>query len=216
MVNKNFLGKRSGRYRLLIVVSVLMIILVTACNPITSTPSSSSPSPFTTPTITPPYTPTITTPPQTSYSPPSSYVEFTVVRIIDGDTIEVRLGSELYTVRYIGIDAPELDEPFGTEAMEKNLELVEGKMIRLVKDISETDQYSRLLGYIYADDMFVNAELVRLGYAQAVSYPPDTKHDNLFKDLETKAKDVNIGLWEINQSTKTTPNTTKITPPPRD
>jgi micrococcal nuclease len=100
--------------------------------------------------------------------------------------------------------------------MEKNREIIEGKTIRLEKDTSETDQYNRLLGYIYVDDTFVNAELVRLGYAQAVSYPPDTKYDNLFKDLETKAKDLNIGLWEINQSTKTVPNTTKITPPPRD
>ena len=99
--------------------------MVTACNPNTTDPSSLSTS-LTSPTVPPPsltitptYTPTVTTPPQTSYAPPSSFIEFTVVRIIDGDTIEVRLGNELYTVRYIGIDAPELDEPFGIEAMEK-------------------------------------------------------------------------------------------------
>ncbi len=221
-IMKKFSIKSLNQYKHFLIASMLGILMVTACNPITTDPSSLSTS-LTSPTvpspsltITPTSTPTVTTPPQTSYAPPSSFIEFNVVRIIDGDTIEVRLGNELYTVRYIGIDAPELDEPFGIEAMEKNRELVEGKMIRLEKDISETDQYGRLLGYIYTDDTFVNAELVRLGYAQSVSYPPDTKHDNLFKDLETKAKDVNIGLWEINQSTKTTPNTTKMTPPPSD
>ena len=207
-MKKKFFGKHLDTCKLLVVSSVLLIMLVIGCDPITSTQSSSLPSPSPTPTI--------TTPPQASYIPPSNYVEFTVVRIIDGDTIEVRLSNELYTVRYIGIDAPELDELFGIEAMEKNRELVEGKMIRLEKDITETDQYGRLLGYIYAGDTFVNAELLRLGYAQAVSYPPDTKHHNLFKDLETSAKDTNIGLWEINQSTKTIPDTSKSTPPPRD
>lgn len=211
---KNLIGSHSNRYKLIYIISLLVLLLTTSCNPLstisTYPPVSPSNGSIPTPTSTPP------SPSSTLYTPLGSSIEFTVVRIIDGDTIEVKTGNEFYDVRYIGIDAPELGESFGVEAMEKNRELIEGKTIRLEKDISETDQYNRLLGYIYVDDTFVNAELVRLGYAQAVSYPPNTKHDNLFKDLETKAKDVNIGLWEINQSTKTAPNTTKITPPPRD
>ncbi|UCE98277.1 MAG: thermonuclease family protein [Dehalococcoidia bacterium] len=204
-----------NQYELFLIIFMLGLLLITACNPIINQPSSSTiPSPS--PTITPTSSSISSTSLQTFYNPPLGFIEFTVVDIIDGDTIEVSNDSENYTVRYIGIDAPELDEAFGIEAMEKNRELVEGKIIKLEKDVTETDQYGRLLGYIYAEGVFVNAELVRLGYAHAVSYPPDTKHDGLFNNLETKAKDINIGIWETIQPTKTIPNTTKITPPPRN
>src|SRR3990167_5088556 len=75
-----------------------------------------------------------------------------VVRAVDGDTIKLETGQ---TVRYIGIDAPELHHPkkrlqcFGKEASDKNKELVEGKLVRLEKDVSETDRYWRLLRYVY-------------------------------------------------------------------
>ena len=116
-----------------------------------------------------------------------------VVRVIDGDTIEIAGGAR---VRYI--DTPEVYpdmEYYGAEAREKNLELVEGKMVRLEKDVSDKDRYGRLLRYIYVDGVFVNAELVRLGYASAVSYPPDIKYKELFNQLEEEAKEAEIGIW---------------------
>jgi len=94
-----------------------------------------------------------------------------VTRVIDGDTIEVSIAGESYKVRYIGIDTPELDDKrpkfcaLAQEATRYNRELVKGKTVRLEKDISETDQYGRLLRYVYVGDIFVNAELVRQGLA---------------------------------------------------
>lgn len=121
-----------------------------------------------------------------------------VARVIDGDTIKLESGE---TVRYIGIDTPETVDPrrpvgcFGKEASAKNKELVLGKEVRLVKDISETDKYQRLLRYVYAGDIFVNEYLVREGYARASSYPPDVKYQDLFRDAEREAREAKRGLW---------------------
>jgi micrococcal nuclease len=125
---------------------------------------------------------------------------------VDGDTIEVNIGGDLYKVRYIGIDTPETvhptrgEEPYGKEAATKNKELVEGKIVTLEKDISETDKYGRLLRYVYVGDTFVNAELVRLGYAQVVTYPPDVKYQDLFLQLQKEAREEGRGLWAIQPS----------------
>jgi endonuclease YncB( thermonuclease family) len=122
-----------------------------------------------------------------------------VTHVIDGDTIEVVISGQSYMVRYIGIDAPEFfpdKEPYGEDARDKNRELVEGKRAILQKDISETDKYGRLLRYVYVDDLFVNAELVRLGYAEAVIYPPDMKYKKVLSELEREAREEERGLWD--------------------
>ena len=85
-----------------------------------------------------------------------------VVEVIDGDTIIIEGG---YHVRYIGIDSPEKHEPFYSEAKRINEDLVEGKVVKLQKDISDQDKHGRMLRYIYIDEIFVNAEIVRMGYA---------------------------------------------------
>lgn len=96
-----------------------------------------------------------------------------VISVVDGDTIEVRIEEEVdYRVRYIGIDTLEFNEPNGEKATQKNQELVAGQWVTLVKDVSETDQYYRLLRYVIVGDIFVNYEMVRTGYAAAVTYPP--------------------------------------------
>ncbi len=124
-----------------------------------------------------------------------------VVHVVDGDTIDVQVGGRRVRVRYIGINAPESADPrrsvecFGREAAAKNKELVDGKIVRLERDVSETDRYGRLLRYVYVGDLFVNAELVRLGYAQAVTYPPDVKYQELFLALEREARAAGRGLW---------------------
>ena len=114
-----------------------------------------------------------------------------VTRVIDDDTIEIEGGQR---VRYIGIDTPEKGEYFFEEATAKNSELVLGKEIRLEKDVSETDQYDRLLRYVYIGDLFINAELVRLGYAREALYPPDTMHSEEFYRLEKYALASDLGL----------------------
>lgn len=123
------------------------------------------------------------------------------MRVIDGDTIEVLINGGTYKVRYIGIDTPEVNDPrpdvqaLAAEATLVNRNLVDGKVVELEKDMSETDRYGRLLRYVYVGDTFVNAELVTLGYAQAVTYPPDVKYEDLFLQLQIQAQEAGLGLW---------------------
>ncbi len=125
-------------------------------------------------------------------SPPDTAL---VTQVIDGDTIVIEGG---YRVRYIGIDTPEIHdgvEPFGTEALEANRQLVEGKVVRLERDVSQTDKYGRLLRYVYADGIFINGELVRLGLAEAKAYPPDTRYQEELEQLEKEAREGGRGMW---------------------
>ena len=123
---------------------------------------------------------------------------FKVIKVIDGDTIKLENGE---VVRYIGIDTPETVHPsepvqcFGKEASGKNKELVEGKLVKLEKDITDRDKYGRLLRYVWVDDLFVNDELVRQGYAYAYTYPPDVKYTEQFVQAQKEARENNRGLW---------------------
>jgi micrococcal nuclease len=116
-----------------------------------------------------------------------------VIRVIDGDSIVLEGNRH---VRYIGIDAPEKDEFGYLEATQANRELVEGKKVTLEKDISERDKFGRLLRYVYVDNIFVNAEMIRLGFAQASLYPPDIKHQPYLKAMEVEAKQLRKGIWK--------------------
>jgi len=118
-----------------------------------------------------------------------------VTRVIDGDTIIV---AGDYRVRYIGIDTPEVYpelEAFGMEAWQANRSLIEGKEVRLEKDVSETDKYGRLLRYVYVDDVLVNAELVKQGLARVKAYPPDTKYQDYLGEMEAEARGAGRGIW---------------------
>lgn len=118
-----------------------------------------------------------------------------VAKVIDGDTIVLESGE---TIRYIGIDAPEVslgEECFAKEATKANEELVLGKEIRLEKDVSEKDKYNRLLRYVWVGSTFVNESLVKEGFARFSSYPPDVKYQDLFKAAEQDARENNRGLW---------------------
>jgi len=131
--------------------------------------------------------------PLVSCASPSDTVR--VTKVIDGDTIIVEGG---YRVRYIGIDTPETYprlEEYGMEAWQANRQMVEGKEVRLERDVSETDKYDRLLRYVYVDDTFVNAELVKLGLAEVKAYPPDTKYQDYLEQLEAEAKLAGKGIW---------------------
>lgn len=142
--------------------------------------------------------PTTPSPDILSCIPLDTKVELgTVTRVIDGDTIEVQIEGVTYPVRYIGMDTPEYNEPNGDLASEENSKLVLGKTVTLVKDVSETDPYDRLLRYVIVDGVFVNHEMVRLGYAEAVEYPPDTSCQEAFHKAEQAARSVAAGLWGI-------------------
>ena len=124
--------------------------------------------------------------------PPESAL---VIKVIDGDTITLEGGLK---VRYIGIDTPELypkEEPLAREASEGNRTLVEGKRVRLEPDTSDKDKYGRLLRYVYVVGKMVNAELLKLGLAEAKAYPPDTRYQSLFDGLETETRSKKLGIW---------------------
>jgi len=118
---------------------------------------------------------------------------FKVKKVIDGDTIILENGQE---VRYIGINAPEYPNGcFSQEATTKNKNLVEGKQIRIEKDISETDKYGRLLRYVYLDSLFINDYLVRNGYAYDWPFGINIKYKEQFSQAEEEAKESRAGLW---------------------
>lgn len=120
-----------------------------------------------------------------------------VVRVTDGDTIRVEIDGIEYRVRYIGMDTPEEDEPYFDEASAANSRLVVEKTVYLEKDVSETDQYGRLLRYVWlADGTLVNEALVRQGWAMAASFPPDIREQPALRAAERAARDAERGVWQ--------------------
>ena len=139
--------------------------------------------------------------------------EATVRRVIDGDTIELSDGR---LVRYIGIDTPEVrrrvgdrwvvdPEPFAEAAREENRRLVEGRRVRLEYDVQPYDRFGRTLAYVYVSgaerrgetesELFVNEALVRRGFAQLMTIPPDVRHVERFRQAADEARRERRGLW---------------------
>jgi micrococcal nuclease len=131
----------------------------------------------------------------------SAPVEGLVVRVVDGDTIQVRLADGLEKVRYIGVNTPEThhpsrgEEPGGQAAHAVNRRLVEGKRVRLELDVQLRDRHGRLLAYVWVAGTMINAELVRLGFAQVMTVPPNVRYQALFVQLQREARDAGRGLW---------------------
>jgi micrococcal nuclease len=126
-----------------------------------------------------------------------------VVRVVDGDTIRVRIGDRIERVRYIGIDTPESVKPgtpvqcFAKRASAANSALVAGRRVRLVADVEHRDRYGRLLAYVYRepDGAFVNAQLVRDGFARTLTIPPNVAHAAELARLAAQARIAGRGLW---------------------
>ncbi|CCF86104.1 thermonuclease family protein [Nitrolancea hollandica] len=142
-------------------------------------------------------------------APPSRLTAAEVTRVVDGDTLKVRINGqqEVQTIRIIGVDTPETKDPnrevmcYGDEATAKTQELVDhaGGKVELEKDTSETDRYGRLLRYVWISNSdgrtMLNEELVKGGYARAVVYPPDVRYRERFSAEEERAKRQHLGLW---------------------
>jgi micrococcal nuclease len=126
----------------------------------------------------------------------------TVVRVVDGDTIEVLLDGRREDVRYIGVDTPETVKPdtpvqcFGPQASAFNHSLVEGRRVRLVFGVERRDVYGRLLAYVYLGDRFVNAALVRQGLARTLTITPNDRFAMRFERLQMRAARAGRGLWD--------------------
>lgn len=138
---------------------------------------------------------------EASYTPGPGTAQARVVRVVDGDTLIAQVEGREQRVRYIGVNTPESVDPrrevqcFGKEAAARNAELVRGKTVSLEKDVSETDQYGRLLRYVSVDGGLINATLIREGYARVVTYPPDVRFADDFRRLEREAREAKRGLW---------------------
>jgi len=134
-------------------------------------------------------------------TPTVERTEAKVVEVVDGDTIKVKVDGEVFTVRYIGVNTPETVHPtkpiewMGPEAKRANEQLVAGQTVLLEKDVSEVDQYGRLLRYVYVGDLMVNHELVRMGFAQVATYPPDVKYVDMLREAQREAQEAKRGLW---------------------
>lgn len=130
--------------------------------------------------------------------------ESKVISVIDGDTIMIE-GKQ--KVRYIGVNTPEIykdttgkktgEQCFAKEALQENKRLVEGKTVRLERDVSDKDKYGRLLRYVYVDGVFVNEHLVAKGFAKTMTVKPDVKYYENFKERQSSAKKYNLGIWRV-------------------
>jgi micrococcal nuclease len=117
---------------------------------------------------------------------------FEVSQIIDGDTIKLSNGDR---VRLIGINSPEKEQFYYSEATDKLRELIGNGPVTLKKDVEDKDQYGRLLRYVYVNETFVNLEMVKTGYATAYTFEPNTKHSNELETAEQEAISAKIGMW---------------------
>ncbi len=128
----------------------------------------------------------------------------TVVSVVDGDTVHVRIGREVETVRLIGIDTPETKDPrrpvgcFGPEASARTRELLpKGTVVEVVPDSELRDTYGRLLAYVTRvdDGLFVNLQLAAEGYAEVLSIAPNTAHAAEIRAAVDSARAAGLGLW---------------------
>lgn len=123
-----------------------------------------------------------------------------VQQVYDGDTVLLEDGRK---VRYLGINAPEYQEPFYLKAKRFNESLVLNREIRLEFDRERADAYGRLLAYVYVGDLLVNARIVREGLAHAFFIGPVRKHDALFLETQEQAKRRRAGIWSSGGDKKT-------------
>ena len=120
-------------------------------------------------------------------NPGQGYELARVLRVIDGDSIEVKIGDDRYEVRYIGINTPEFhseDQAAAILATKANEALLFAQKVYLFKDVSNTDKFGRLLRYVFTDTEFVNLEMVSQGFAESRSYTPDTACQKLFDQAD--------------------------------
>ncbi len=142
-----------------------------------------------------------------------SYTNIYIRRVIDGDTIQLENGER---VRLIGIDTPEMHESnklyrdsqksgedvraikeLGERAYQFTRNLIEGKRVSLEFDVEKYDRYNRLLAYVFLKDgTFVNAEIVRQGYASLLTIPPNVRYADLFAKFYREARENKRGLWK--------------------
>ena len=119
-----------------------------------------------------------------------------VEEVIDGDTFLLENGE---CIRLLGINAPEVDRYFYEEAKNSLDYMIEGQKVKLERDITDRDQYGRMLRYVYFAELFVNLEMVKRGFANVFTMAPDVKYQGALLDAERYAMKNNTGLWRLSE-----------------
>jgi micrococcal nuclease len=133
--------------------------------------------------------------PTTSEQLSNSPEEAVVVNVPDGDSLVVEIDGAERRVRLIGVNAPEYDECFGERSAAGLRELVDGERVAIITDVEPTDQYGRLLGYVFVGETFVNEEIVWRGWALARSYEPNTARRETIDAAGLDAREQQRGMW---------------------
>ena len=132
-------------------------------------------------------------------------VLITVLKVIDGDTVDIDIKGNTERVRLIGVNTPETKHPtkpiecYGPEASAYLTQLLpKGTHVRIERDIEARDRYGRMLLYLYreSDNLFINLDLVSHGYGTPMSIEPNTFHRNDFVHAAALAETTNVGLWQ--------------------
>jgi micrococcal nuclease len=129
---------------------------------------------------------------------------YPVLKVVDGDTIDVLVENQLVRVRLLGINSPESVDPrrhvecFGKEASRYLKSILGDSVVRLEKDRDkpDTDEYGRWLRYVYMNDVFINRDMIANGYAYEYTYHNEQyQFQDEFKNVEKNARELQIGLW---------------------
>lgn len=121
----------------------------------------------------------------------------TLTRVVDGDTIEAQVGEEIWKIRLLGINTPEKNMPYATDAA-NFLRQFENKTIQLKRDNEDTDKYKRKLRYIFFNNEMLNLEIIESGFANAY-YTLGLRYEQEFLNAELKARNAELGIWEKSQ-----------------
>jgi micrococcal nuclease len=227
---------RPRRAATIAAIAAIAALLLAACTASVDSVPAGAVRPSPTPNAATPGTASVQTPRLSPASPASTPVplgaapigpteEALVLRVVDGDTIEVDRGHGAETVRYIGIDTPETVHPskpvdwMGAEASAANEGLVGGQTVVLERDVSETDAFGRLLRYVWVADggdwSLVNLVLVADGFAKVATYPPDVRYADIYLAAQGHAREQGLGLWGTPPTPAPTPKpTAKPVPKP--
>jgi micrococcal nuclease len=141
-------------------------------------------------------------PPEPDPEPESRYdATVTITSVTDGDTVEISPAVNGYTdVRLIGVDTPETyggEEPYGSKSSAFTTERLTGQTVDLELDVEEVDDFDRLLAYVWVGDELFNETLVREGYAQVATFPPNVKYVDRFLAAQEEARAAKLGLWGL-------------------
>jgi micrococcal nuclease len=132
-------------------------------------------------------------------------VLITILKVVDGDTVDIEIDGHTERVRLIGVNTPETKHPtkpiecFGPEASAYLTQLLpKGTTVRIERDVEARDRYGRMLLYLYlgSNDLFINLDLVARGYGTPMSIEPNTFHRNDFVRAAAQAEAANVGLWK--------------------